>query len=281
MNYVRHSRQNDLSPSQPIVVASATTAKDNALELIALKLLAEADGPVGSMRLAEAFQAGGFPLAQATAGRFLYQLDQRGFTRVQNGKRGRVVTKQGLERLRELEASTLIQERGVNLMRAVNVLHLSDLVDLLVVRRAVETEAARYAAIRGTDAELADIAEQAKGHVCTIHDHRFPDRESSIRFHRSVAEASHNEMLISVALLLLEPGNSKLNVVLEDISVGSDLAATHASDHAELAEALLSRDADRSAEIMYAHMSRLIDPARLKSEIPAKGSRIEKKRARS
>ena len=76
--------------------------RNEALELVALSVLADAQGPVGSMRLAEAFQEAGHGLSQATAGRFLRQLDLLGLTRGDGGKRGRTITKDGMARLDDL-----------------------------------------------------------------------------------------------------------------------------------------------------------------------------------
>lgn len=234
--------------------------KNLSMELVALTLLADSDRPVGSQRLAQACAAAGIDVAEATAGRFLRQLDQRGLTEVQGGKRGRLMTPQGFARLQELKATTRLKAHGANLVRAATATDLSNLIDLLLVRRAVETEAARLAALRGTDAELEEIEQQARSHRCDIEAGRTPGVNRSTLFHRSVAEASHNDMLISVALLLLEPANAALNKALEEVSVLSKVASSHAEEHLELAEALLARDASEAEEVMHRHLSRLIAP---------------------
>ncbi|PWK59996.1 FCD domain-containing protein [Aminobacter sp. AP02] len=234
--------------------------RNEALELIALGVLADADGPVGSMRLAEVFKETGHDLSQATAGRFLRQLDLLGLTKGDGGKRGRTITREGVARLEELKDKVTMREKSSRLMDAATVTDLSDLHELLLVRRAVEAEGARLAALRATDSELSDILAQARSHVRDVRAQRVPEAESSTRFHRSIAEASHNPMLISVALVLLEPSNPALTGVLENVSVQSAKVAGHANEHVDIAEALMSRDAELSQRLMYRHITSMIEP---------------------
>lgn len=236
------------------------TERNEALELVALGVLAEADGPVGSMRLAEALKEAGHDLSQATAGRFLRQLDLLGFLKGNGDKRGRTITPDGIARLEELRDKMTIREKSSRLMDAATVTDLSDLHELLLVRRAVEAEGARLAALRASDAELNNILGLAQSHVRDVRAERVPDAESSTQFHRSIAEASHNPMLISVALVLLEPANPALTGILENVSVQSARVAGHANEHVAIAEALMSRDAELSQRLMYRHITSMIAP---------------------
>lgn len=234
--------------------------KNEALELITLSMLAQSERPVGSMRLAEAFQEAGHDLAQATAGRFLRQLDLLGLTDGEGGKRGRVITAKGLARLDELRAKVTLREKSSRLMDAATVNDLSDLRELLLVRRVVETEGARLAAVRATGQELAEIMRLAQSHVRDVRADRVPEAEDSLRFHRCIAEASHNPVLTSVALVLFEPANPMLLSVLENVSVSSSMVACYANEHLDLAKALGERDAARSQELMFNHLTNLIVP---------------------
>lgn len=234
--------------------------RNEALELITLSMLAEAGQPVGSMRLAEAFQQAGHDLAQATAGRFLRQLDLLGLTEGEGGKRGRTITRKGLLRLDELRTRITQREKSSRLMDATTINDLSDLHELLLVRRAVEAEGARLAAVRATGQELAEIMRLAQSHVRDVRANRVPEAETSLRFHRCIAEASHNPVLTSVALVLFEPANPMLLSVLENVSVSSSMVASYANEHLDLAKALAERNAARSEELMYDHLTNLIVP---------------------
>jgi DNA-binding GntR family transcriptional regulator len=233
------------------------TGDTSAMERIALALLASTDQPIGSARLAEAFRREGIAVAEATAGRYLRQLDELGFTRTLGAKRGRIITDAGRDRLAELRRRLRHDEYGASLLRAIATTEIDELMDLLHVRRAVETEAARLAARRATDAELAQIAVASRHHVREVsagHD----TVEPSMHFHRLIAEASHNRMLIAVALLLLDSANDPLEKALGQIALDTGETLDQASDHLALAEALSSRDPDSAEAAMRAHMDKLI-----------------------
>ncbi len=238
------------------------------LELTALTLLAEADEPIGSARLAEALRQAGIPVAEATAGRYLRELDERGLTRALPAKLGRVITAAGRERLRELRLLQRQDEHGARVLRAVNTNEIDELIDLLYVRRAVEAEAARLAARRATGDELARIADLSARHVHDVGAGR-DTVEPSMQFHRLVAEASHNRMLVAVALLLLDPAHDPLEKVLGRIALDTGVTLDHAADHVALAEALRARDATAAEAAMRAHMDKLIRTVEAYRDRPA------------
>jgi GntR family transcriptional regulator, transcriptional repressor for pyruvate dehydrogenase complex len=227
------------------------------MELTALTLLAAASQPVGSARLAEALRQAGLAVAEATAGRYLRQLDARGLTRSLGAKRGRTITDAGRARLADLQRLRRHDAYGANLLRAVATTELDELMDLLYVRRAVETEAARLAASRATDAELAQIAAASRAHV---HDVRggHDTVEPSLNLHRLVAEASHNRLLIAVALLLLDPAHDPLEKMLGQIALHTGETLDQATDHLLVAKALRSRDPAAAEAAMRAHLDKLI-----------------------
>lgn len=227
------------------------------MELATLALLAGASEPVGSARLAEALRQAGIGVAEATAGRYLRQLDERGLTRSLGTKLGRVITGAGRERLAELRRLRRQDEHGARMLRAVAATEIEGLIDLLHVRRAVEVEAARLAATRASDAELAHLADCSRRHVHEV-GAGGDTVEPSMGFHRLVAEASHNRMLIAVALLLLDPANEPLEKLLGQIALDAGTTLDQAQDHIALAEALLARDPPAAEAAMRAHMDKLI-----------------------
>lgn len=234
-----------------------TTDTVGEMELVALETLAEAEEPIGSARLMDAFRRAGIAVAEATAGRYLRQLDERGHTRSINTTKGRVITAAGEGRLRELRVLRRQGRHGARLLGALNATELDDLIDLLRVRRAVEVEAARLAATRASDDELARLEAFADEHVheaSTSHE----IAEPSMSFHRMVAEASHNRMLIAVGLLLLDPANDPLEKVLEAIALDAGATLDHVSDHLRVAAALRARDAAAAEATMRAHLDKLI-----------------------
>ena len=229
----------------------------SALERITLTLLADSAEPVGSARLAEACRRAGLTIAEATAGRYLRQLDQRGLTHTTGARRGRLITDAGRARLAELQRLRRHDEYGATMLQAVATTEIAELLDLLHVRRAVESAAARLAASRATDVELAQIAAASHQHVRDVrggHD----TVEPSMNLHRLIAEASHNRMLIAVALLLLDSANDPLEKLLGQIALDTGETLDQATDHLLLAATLRSRDPDAAESAMRAHMDKLI-----------------------
>jgi len=241
------------------------------MEILALTLIGESERPVGSSRLAEAFNESGIRVAEATAGRFLRSLDQQGLTVIPRPKSGRVVTELGQQRLEELRATRRVQQNGEDLVRAASTTDLTELLDFLVVRRVLEAEAARLAAADATDEELQEIAQQAAAHGSAVSAGGAPNRDSSTLFHRTVARASHNRILTSMAELLIEPANPNLTAVLEEVSLNSQVVSEQADDHEELAAALRNRDQEKSWELMHAHIGHLIDAVRSYLARPGNG----------
>ena len=235
------------------------------LELQALFVLAEADEPIGSPRLCEALREAGFDVGEATAGRLLRQLDRAGFTRAV-GTRGRVLDEAGEQRLAELRRIQAQNEQSEQLVRAINVSRVEEVVDLLHARRAVETETTRLAAERASAAELAAIMTAAGiSHDCAAEGSARID--SSHAFHRRIAEASHNRLLIAVLRMLLDPMNDSLAALLDRIAIPADDAtpAAFVDDHARIAEMLEQRDGEAAAVMMSAHFDRLIAAVRTRA----------------
>jgi hypothetical protein len=165
---------------------------EDRMQLIALQVLAEAGGPSGALSLVSAFRNAGIDIAEATAGRFLRQLDELGYTR-SLGKRGRVLTDMGEGRLSQLQLNKSLAAHGARVTAAVGNNDIDQLIDLLHVRRAVEAEAAGLAAARATREEIDRIAHAATMHVhCVEDDNRV---ELSQNFDALVSTYSHNQML--------------------------------------------------------------------------------------
>lgn len=225
-------------------------------------LLEESDQPLGSASIAAALQASGFQISEATAGRLLRSMDERGLTRMPGLKLGRLITTKGQEHLAKLRSRHHLEQRGADLVHATTMAERSELIDVLIARRAVETESARLAALNATEEELADIAERASSHRRAIDEGRLPEIYDSAQFHRALAAASHNRILLSLAELMFESANPHLERTLRQVAIDTATVGTLSVDHGDIAEALSSRDPERAAEVTHAHLTNLIDAAR-------------------
>lgn len=226
-------------------------------ELVALTVLDTSNAPVGAAKLAIAWREAGLPGAEATAGRFLRQLDQRGLTTIHRGTRGRLLTGQGRARLAELHRRDRQDAQGAAIVRALAVSDIDDLIDLLALRQMIETEACRLAATRATEEEIDRLVAFASAQITAVSDGE-ESMTPSLNFHRLVAEASHNRLLIAVDLLLLDPSHDPLERLLADIAAETGATLDQASDHVALAAALRDRDPTAAERVMRQHMDKLI-----------------------
>jgi GntR family transcriptional regulator, transcriptional repressor for pyruvate dehydrogenase complex len=231
-------------------------ADQTQIERIALETVASADGPVGASRLVERLSQHDIELSEATAGRFLRSLDRRGLTQPV-GKLGRLLTEAGRLRIRELEIMQRQDEQTALLVGAASPVDIGELIDLLYVRRAVEPEAARHAALRATDEEREALRTLADSHVHHVMGGG-GDADAALNLHRLVARASHNKMLIAVAGLTVDPSTNGLSTLLDLISSEAGAQFTFAHEHREIVDAILVRDPDRAGNLMREHIDDLI-----------------------
>lgn len=230
------------------------------IERIVLETLANADGPVGASRLVEGLRQNEIEVSEATAGRILRSLDTRGLTR-QESMLGRLLTDAGRARLKELRILQRQDEQTALLVGAASPADIDELIDLLYVRRAVEPEAARHAALRANSDERAALQRLADSHLHQVVDGSGSE-EVALNLHRLVARASHNKMLTAVAGLTVDPSTSGLSTLLDLISSEADAQHVFAHEHQEVVNAILARDPDRAEAAMREHIDDLIKVVR-------------------
>lgn len=227
------------------------------MEIAALSFIASDDGPVGSLRLREALEAAGILVSEATVGRFLRSLDQRGYTESVRNTRGRVVTERGVIHLRDLLRRRHRASLSAELANAISADDVGALLDLLYVRRAIEPEAVRLAALNATDNELAELTEVAEQHI-----HAVGGGDDTVGvskdFHDLVAAVSGNTILKAVMALLLASANDRLAELLDRITYDAGHALTFAYEHRRIGRLLRERRATDAATAMYAHIDDMI-----------------------
>lgn len=237
----------------------ALSEVDRRKYLVALELLDLSEEPVGARRLSDELRRQGMDAAEATAGRLLRSFDDLGWSS-NSGKRGRRITRAGRTALSELRLQDQFAAQTTHIAEAANAADLSELADLMHLRRAVEAENARLAAVRATDAELDLIDRAAQAHVGCIHTETRVDQ--SLNFHMLVAKASHNPLLEAVSALVLGVHNHKLADLMDVYLAGAGpegQVVHRAHEHLDLVEALRRRDPDAAESIMRAHIDRMIE----------------------
>jgi DNA-binding GntR family transcriptional regulator len=237
------------------ISADTNVPLEDRMQLIALQVLANAGGPSGALSLTSAFRNAGIDVAEATAGRYLRQLDELGYTR-SLGKRGRILTEEGEGRLSELLLSRSLAAHGAKVTAAVAGDDIGQLINLLHVRRAVETEASGLAARRATAEEIAVLTKAATTHIdCIEQSNRL---ELSHNFHALVSQSSHNQMLVAMTNMLLDPQHDPLSKLLDRITDTAGDALSMALDHEGIVDAIRARDPQRAEDLMRQHIDKLI-----------------------
>ena len=240
------------------------TSADLMIFLIA-RLLAEADGPIGSWRLKADLDGEGIKYGTATIGRHLKQLDSMGFT-VQRGNRGRELTSQGkawLENISNRLTRLMIRD---NLTSSIQVNELSDMIDLMKARKLIEVEAARLAALNATPEDLEEIQRTLDLHHHHVEANLDP-MEPALAFHLAISKASHNKFIHAV-LSLLAYEERLIESEIEELCT-RELGKAYVITHEGIAKAIRERKSDEAAELMEVHMSEILTD--VKGQVGKKG----------
>ncbi len=226
------------------------------MEFIALSLLAESSEPVGSPRLVTALQDAGIEVAEATAGRYLRSLDGRGLT-TRIGRQGRRITDRGRQRLQHVKLVERMDEQSSELVRLLREQDALQLIDILMLRRAVECEAARLAAMRANDQECRRLREIADLHVHHVAGEEDGKRHA-VNFHLEVARASHSPLIRTTIELLIEPANDPVMNLLDVLTLEHGAQHAFSAEHRAVADAIAQHDPVAAESAMRVHMDALI-----------------------
>jgi GntR family transcriptional repressor for pyruvate dehydrogenase complex len=120
---------------------------------------------------------------------------------------------------------------------------------IMEVREALETENARLAARRRTNVELTEMRAALAQMRAAIERGR-PGIEGDARFHKAVARAAHNDLLLALMRQLTEPIDSTRRASL---SLPGRPAQSLAAHHA-IVEAIEAGDEDAAARAMREHL---------------------------
>ncbi|MEK8127180.1 FCD domain-containing protein [Paenibacillus filicis] len=221
------------------------------LEYAVLSYLSQSDIPVGATTLVLVVGKK-FGLSQATLGRKLMQFDDEGYTNLQ-GRKGRVLTGAGRERLEELERELRQQSHHSRLLQALNTDSHEALLDVLIVRRALEYEAAALAAEKATPEDVELLRESIRLQREVLADNRIPYEEDRA-FHLLIAKTSRNQVLLHALQLVWQESLDLPATASIRRSVGSELVV----DHERIASAIAERSPCRAGQEMVRHINQII-----------------------
>jgi DNA-binding GntR family transcriptional regulator len=158
------------------------------------------------------------------------------------------------EALARLESEGLVVRRAMAGWTSAPLLDFRRFGELFEMRQLLEPEAARRAAATATPRELdvlADVTTDMARHTGGEYYEHFQTLVSlDIQFHRAVAEASGNRLLVEAIARL------HAHVHLYRLYRKSGIIANTANEHAQVFEAICGRDPDAAATAMRRHIER-------------------------
>lgn len=218
-----------------------------------MKCIGEGEGPAGSWSLKASLSRYGLEYSTATVGRYLKELDDKEYT-VQKGNQGRVLTPAGSAWLGGME-EMLDRARMRNQMaQAMQVTEYDELIDLLNVRRILETEAARLAALNAGKEDLALLEQSVKIHREYVMENQDPT-DPALDFHAVIAQISHNKFILALLNMLIFE-EKKIEAVFETL-VTRERGKIYVKEHEDIARAIQKKDAKKAAELMQTHIEEL------------------------
>lgn len=226
---------------------------ENSLEYIyylLMKYIHESDTPVGAWSLREKLLRHGIECGTATIGRYLKTLDGREYT-VGCGNQGRRLTPKGTIYLRKIEKALEQAELQTTLSTATQINEYKDLIELLYVRKVLETETAAAAAKYATEEELNRLQDALEAHERCVAQNQDPT-ETALNFHQTVADISHNKYLQALIKLLIFQ-ESEIEYAIESL-VSRELGHKYIVEHRDIVAAILKHEPKRAAELMSEHV---------------------------
>jgi len=219
---------------------------------MALQVLGRAPEPVGAGYLARSLAEMGSSVSMASAGRILWELDEKGYVEKVSNK-GRILSSSGQEYLEKLEAEGKSNTLAQELLEELYMRTPRDLLDILVARRAIERETARLAAINATKEDLIRIkafAEILDGERDQIPSISVIDR----MFHEAIAQSGKNSVLLATLKLVRQDVHIQHAFACIRRQEGSSLGG----DHMPIYEAIAGRDPEAAEKAMLKHIDNIV-----------------------
>jgi len=227
---------------------------------VTLETLCSTIKPVGAHKLHEKLQEAGLDISLSSSGRYLLKFEEQGYIEKSENDRGRVITAKGRKKLASFE---LFDERSRVkdfFTEFLTETTMENMVDRLIARRGVETEAARFAALNITEEGLTEIS-------------AILNEETLLKRH-SLDNAPSEEVLMSMAefdgrfhaALVKHSGNECLWSFFKLIEMSTKMKSFYAyiaghkiQEHINIVECLKQRDDEGAAKLMYEHISGVIE----------------------
>lgn len=171
--------------------------------------------------------------------------------------KGLIITKHGEGSFINEYNSEMLAETLNN----ISLLNDTSILEMLQLRKVMETEAAKLCALNATQEELALICyyKDEREKYCALPKDEQNDEvnykkyEMDNAFHLAIAEGAHNDIFTK----FIETIQRTIMVHQQLASTQSDQINNSTYFHKEIVNALLSRDSQRASELMYEHIANI------------------------
>lgn len=215
-------------------------------------ILADADGPVGASRANHVLHHEGWVISQATVSRSLDKLDRLGIT-TKRGRSGRVLTGQGT-------SLVLYQRRRTRREHLLDGLaklgDQQELIELLEVRKCVESQAAKLATTRATPADhkaLFDAVTLYDEHTSSSGEYS----QDAVQFHVAFCQATHSKPYEIIADALM-PEMGRLEPLTAAAARAAGEPDLSQEQHRAILGAIISGDSDTCCTLVERHFDSMI-----------------------
>ncbi|GER23904.1 transcriptional regulator [Zafaria cholistanensis] len=157
------------------------------------------------------------------------------------------------EALRRLEAEGMVQLESHRDAR-VTPLTADEARDLYLIRESLDPMAASLAAASRTDVDIAAIGEALKRLIPLSAAADLEAMTAHREFHRAIYTASHSPLLIGILEGLWDKADRYRQVGLNSQKDSAKDRARVQKEHEEIADAVITGDADRAREVMRRHV---------------------------
>lgn len=226
------------------------------LEYWILYTLNREDCARGAGSLLEAIEKRGVAISEAGVGRALRAMRNEGLLE-KVGKQGHRITPAGKERLAKADEEQDLRDFLKHVMAHPGRLGRTNLIDRLIVRKAIEREAAYQAALNATEEDIRAIEDIVQAQYENMRKNEdFVD--VSAQFHRAVLKAAKVPLLETLYDFI------GITSKWQNFFVGTfKVYDTPVNvSHEEVLRAMEARDPERAAKAMEAHLGDVITNAR-------------------
>ncbi|MCF0247253.1 MAG: FCD domain-containing protein, partial [Synergistes sp.] len=226
-----------------------------------LSIIENRESPAGSNSIAAELKAREIDVSAPTVGRCLANLENAGYL-IPSKNKGRVISDDGRRVLAHAALHQNLNEAAENVKGILSEgsADIKKLIDVLLVRQALEGKSAALAAQNATTEEIASIvtyAEILDTVLQDVNDSRGKNYQETMGrlFHETIAKAAKNEILAASIHLINQ------NVATRDylIMLLDKTDYSFGLGHSAIANAIKKRDSEEAKALAEAHLQKVVD----------------------